>query len=59
MRSDKKYLNNILSNNVEESQIMAYYFLLFLPTKTIGIEIKEDIYHDNEHETVGSRHTRK
>ena len=29
MRSDKKYLNNILSNNVEESQIMAYYFLLF------------------------------
>lgn len=36
-----------------------YYFLLFLPTKTIGVEIKEGIYHDNEHETVGSRHTRK
>ena len=36
-----------------------YYFLLFLPTKSIGIEIKEGIYHDNEHETVGSRHTRK
>ena len=37
-------------------QHLGHYFLLFT-YKTIGFEIKEDIYHDNEHETVGNEHT--